>query len=153
MNYITSTNKPKTDCVFCDCLKADHACDRDNYIVHRGEHTLTIMNIYPYNPGHLMVLPLEHVATLTRISSTARCEMMDMVTYFTELLSKLMNPNGFNLGINLGKAAGAGIDSHLHFHVVPRWNGDSNFMSVTGNTRVLPEELDTTYSKIVAAMS
>lgn len=139
-------------CVFC--AKLNDACefDRENYVVYRGRTTFTVMNIYPYNTGHLMILPRDHVATLRQTSLEAQAEIMRLAAYFTDLLSNLMQPDGFNIGMNIGKAAGAGIDSHLHLHVVPRWSGDSNFMAVIGETRVLPETLTDTYDRIVAAL-
>jgi ATP adenylyltransferase len=150
MKYVTSTQKKKEGCVFCDYLNTDPAQDRENYVVYRGQTTFTVMNVYPYNTGHLMILPNEHVGTLAAISSATQFEMITLTSYFTELLSKSMHPDGFNVGLNIGRAAGAGIDSHLHIHIVPRWNGDSNFMPVVGETRVLPEELVDTYDKIMA---
>ena len=111
-----------------------------------------VMNLYPYNPGHLMILPYAHIATLSEVPFDVQVEMIALTSYFTELLSQLMRPDGFNVGLNIGRAAGAGIDDHLHLHIVPRWNGDSNFMPVIGETRVLPEELTDTYDKIVALL-
>jgi ATP adenylyltransferase len=107
------------------------------------------MNIYPYNTGHLMILPHEHVATLSAISAETRLEIMNFAAYFTDLLTELMHPDGFNVGLNLGQGAGAGIDGHLHLHIVPRWNGDSNFMAAIAVTRILPETLEDTYERIV----
>jgi ATP adenylyltransferase len=110
------------------------------------------MNIYPYNTGHLMILPHEHISTLAEMSELAQNEMISLATYFTNLLSELMKPDGFNLGLNIGRTAGAGIESHLHMHLVPRWSGDGNFMAVIGQTRVLPETLDETYERILTAL-
>ncbi len=152
MKYIVS-NKQKHGCVFCNALDLGVTHDRENFVVYRAEETFTIMNIYPYNVGHLMVLPRQHIAAATELSRNAQVEMMLLTTYFTEVLTELMHPEGFNVGMNIGKAAGAGIDSHLHMHIVPRWNGDSNFMPVLGQTRVLPEELERTYDKILATMA
>jgi ATP adenylyltransferase len=152
MKYVTSTQKKKEGCVFCDHLNADPGHDRENYVVYRGQTTFTMMNIYPYNTGHLMILPNQHVATLPEVSPAAQFEMITLTSFFTELLSHLMQPDGFNIGLNLSRAAGAGIDSHLHLHIVPRWSGDSNFMTVISETRVLPEEVVDTYDRIVAAL-
>ncbi len=152
MKYVTSTHKKRTDCVFCNALNDDPKRDRENYVVYRGKTVFAIMNIYPYNTGHLMILPCEHVATLSEVSPVAQVEMITLTSYFTELLSQLMHPDGFNIGVNMGRTAGAGIESHLHMHIVPRWNGDSSFMSVIGETRVLPEELGDTYDRIVALL-
>jgi ATP adenylyltransferase len=122
-------------------------------LVYRGKAVFAIMNIYPYNTGHLMILPYQHVATLAEVAPDAQVEMIILTSYFTELLTDLMHPDGFNIGINMGRAAGAGIESHLHVHIVPRWSGDSNFMPVIGETRVLPEELGTTYDRILELLN
>jgi ATP adenylyltransferase len=151
MKYVL-TEKKKDGCVFCAGLAEGVAHDRENFIVYRAKKPFVVMNIFPYNAGHLMVLPRQHVSTLVDMSPNAQFEMIRLTSYFTELLTGLMRPDGFNVGINLGKAAGAGIDAHLHTHIVPRWAGDSNFMPVIGETRVLPEELGDTYDRIVGAM-
>ena len=153
MKYVTSTHKKLDGCVFCAKLDDDEQFDRENLIVYRGNMTFTVMNIYPYNTGHLMIMPCDHVAKLSDMSVSAQLEMMTLATYFTELLTELMDPDGFNVGLNLGRTAGAGIDSHLHLHIVPRWSGDSNFMSVIGDTRVLPEELSDTYDRILEMLA
>lgn len=150
MKYITSTRKKEKGCIFCLKLKDDPDRDRQNFVVYRGKTAFAVMNIYPYNTGHLMILPYEHVATLPQVSLEAQVEIIRLTSYFTELLSHLMQPDGFNIGLNIGRAAGAGIDGHLHVHLVPRWQGDSNFMPVIGETRLLPEELADTYDRIVA---
>ncbi len=152
MKYVASTRQPAAGCVFCAKLNDPPSLDRDNYLVYRGQTVFAIMNIYPYNTGHLMVLPNRHVARLSEVPPEVQAEMMALTTYFTELLTDLMHPDGFNIGLNLGRAAGAGIDSHLHIHIVPRWSGDSNFMAVVGETRVLPEDLSDTYDRIVKAL-
>jgi ATP adenylyltransferase len=150
LKYVASKDKNQEGCVFCNAVTGDVERDRKNFVVYRGEETFVIMNVYPYNVGHLMILPRQHFSTLSGLSSTAQLELMALTTYFTEILTEIMAPDGFNIGLNLGKAAGAGIDAHLHMHIVPRWVGDSNFMPVVGQTRVLPEELCDTYDKIVA---
>jgi len=150
MKYVSSTRKKKKGCVFCNTVAEKPQADRQNYLIYRGELTFAIMNIYPYNTGHLMLLPYAHLSTLAEVPFDAQVELMALTSYFTESLSQVVRPDGFNIGINLGSTAGAGIDSHLHIHVVPRWKGDSNFMPVIGETRVLPEELGDTYDKIVA---
>ena len=152
MRYVTSQEKQIDGCVFCAKLNDDAERDHENYMVYRGELTFAVMNIYPYNTGHLMILPHQHVSTLAEVSREAQIEMITLTSYFTELLSQLLKPDGFNVGINLGKSAGAGLGSHLHTHIVPRWSGDSNFMTVVGNTRVLPELLDDTYEKILTGL-
>lgn len=152
MKYVTSNRTNTNNCVFCTKLHDDIERDRENYVVYRGHTTFVVMNIYPYNTGHLMILPHQHTSTLAEVSRDAQIEMITLTSYFTELLSQLLKPDGFNVGINLGKAAGAGLGSHLHTHIVPRWSGDTNFMAVVGNTRVLPELLDDTYNRILAAI-
>jgi ATP adenylyltransferase len=149
MKYITSDSKKTEGCVFCTKLNDDLAFVQENYVIYRGQATFVIMNIYPYNTGHLMILPHEHVATLSAISAETRLEIMNFAAYFTDLLTELMHPDGFNVGLNLGQGAGAGIDGHVHLHIVPRWNGDSNFMAAIAETRILPETLEDTYERIV----
>jgi ATP adenylyltransferase len=151
--YVTSNNSKETEgCVFCTSFNDEAAHDRANYLIYRGKTTFTVMNIYPYNTGHLMILPHEHISTLAETSQEAQIEMIKLAGYFTNLLFNLMQPDGFNLGMNIGRAAGAGLEAHLHLHLVPRWNGDSNFMAVTGQTRVLPETLEETYERISTAL-
>lgn len=153
MKYVSRAHQQKGDeCVFCAIQNDDPARDRENFVVYRGQNTFVVMNIFPYNTGHLMVIPKAHVAVLPNISAGVQFEMMSLASYFVQLLAELMHPDGFNIGMNIGRAAGAGIDNHLHLHVVPRWSGDSNFMPVIGETRVLPEELGDTYDKIVARL-
>jgi ATP adenylyltransferase len=151
MKYIMSDKKDQ-GCIFCNALTNEVSRDRDNFMIYRATESFVMMNIYPYNVGHLMVMPRQHTSKLAGLPRNTQLEMMLLTTYFTELLSDLMRPDGFNVGVNVGKAAGAGIDTHLHIHIVPRWQGDSNFMPVIGETRVLPETLTDTYDKIVQAM-
>jgi ATP adenylyltransferase len=152
MQYISSTKEKKEGCVFCNTLADDPARDRENYLVYRGKTTFVLMNLYPYNTGHLMILPHQHVSTLNGVAPETQVDMIRLAAYFTDLLGKMMRPDGFNVGINIGSAAGAGIDSHIHMHVVPRWSGDSNFMPVISNTRVLPETVEASYDRILAAL-
>jgi len=133
-------------CIFCE--KPAEENDRANYLLYRGEHAYILMNIYPYSNGHLMVAPYAHVAQLTDLDEAVRIEIMELTTLCTGLLSHTSHPAGFNLGANMGKAAGAGFDEHFHMHIVPRWLGDTNFMPVIGNTRVIPESLDETYQRL-----
>lgn len=150
MKYVSTVDEKqkKNGCVFCQMVEDGPERDRENLLLYRGETTFTVMNLYPYNTGHLMVLPYAHVPKLTGVSHPVQVEMMMMADYFTRLLTAIYQPDGFNIGINMGRAAGAGIDCHLHMHVVPRWSGDSNFMAVVGETRVLPEEVGDTYRRI-----
>jgi len=126
-------------CIFCD--KPRQSADRDNLILHRGRTCFVIMNFYPYNNGHLMIVPYRHVANLSELTAGEHGEMMALLASSCDILSQVIKAQGFNIGMNLGHTAGAGIDDHLHFHIVPRWNGDTNFMPVTGQTKVLSQGL------------
>ena len=133
-------------CILCE--KPGQNNDAANYILHRGEKNFVIMNTYPYNPGHLMIAPYRHVASLEELTDEERHEHIDMVSRSIEVLKQVFSPAGFNLGTNIGKAAGAGIVDHVHTHVVPRWQGDVNFMPVLADTRVIPQALVETYQKL-----
>lgn len=137
--------KPK-GCIFCD--KPAESRDEENLILYRGKYHFIIMNAFPYNNGHMMVVPYRHTDTLSGWQPEERHEMMELADLGVELLRKLMRPDGFNLGINMGLVAGAGVADHIHLHVVPRWNGDTNFMPVLSDTRVISEALRATYGKL-----
>ena len=124
--------------------------DREGHIIHRGEWTYIVLNKFPYNPGHLLVLPYREVAELGDLSSEERTELMNNLVLGQEILKKSVEPDGFNIGFNFGRAAGAGIPKHLHCHIVPRWEGDTNFMPVLGETRVLPESMNRMWEKLHA---
>ena len=126
------------------------ADDRREYIIKRGERNYIVMNRYPYNAGHLLVLPYREVASLEELSAEERHELMDLIVKAQQILGRALQPDGFNTGFNFGKAAGAGIPRHLHFHVVPRWEGDTNFMPVIGHTRVLPDAMDAMWERLRA---
>lgn len=149
MEYIVNAGKPTGGCIFCD--KPKEARDCENGIIHRGPRTFVILNAYPYNNGHLMVVPYQHTNELGALPGETLEEMLRMSALAIEALRTVMCPDGFNLGVNLGHVAGAGIAEHLHLHVVPRWEGDTNFMLVLSNTRVLPESLEQTGEKLAAA--
>ena len=134
------------DCIFCELTKAGN--DKEKLILYRGKESFIIMNAYPYAAGHLMVAPFRHVARLADLTAMEKAEIMDLVAKCEEVLTAAMKPEGFNVGLNLGRAAGAGVDKHLHCHIVPRWVGDTNFMPVLGDTRVINEALDKTYDKL-----
>ena len=134
-----------TGCVFCDALARDDAAP---LILHRGRTCFVILNLFPYNSGHLMVVPNRHVASLKDATPEELSEVMALTRVAELALTEAFAPHGMNMGINLGKPAGAGILDHLHMHVVPRWNGDTNFMTVVGRTRVLPEELPQVAEKL-----
>lgn len=125
--------------------------DRRALIVHRGTHHFLVLNKYPYNPGHLLVVPYAEVAELAELEPEARLELMDLIVRAQEVLKATLQPDGFNIGFNLGKLSGAGIPSHLHGHIVPRWSGDANFISVIGETRTLPQALDQTWDILTEA--
>jgi ATP adenylyltransferase len=143
--YITGADKAP-GCVFCDKLRENN--DKQALIVHRGEHCFVILNAFPYTSGHVMVVPYEHIDELRKLSAPAAQEMMALTQRLEGILRELYHPDGLNLGMNLGKAAGAGVAGHIHMHILPRWIADANFASVIGETRVLPEDLDTTYRRI-----
>jgi ATP adenylyltransferase len=148
-DYIASGSggSDSTQCVFCRILN-DPANDKTNLVLHRAAHNFVVLNIYPYISGHLLIVPNSHVADLDQISKETSDEMMDLTKSAQTALREAYNPPGLNVGMNLGKAAGAGVADHLHIHVMPRWVGDTNFMSTIANTRVLPEDLRTTYDKL-----
>jgi len=130
-------------CVFCDLPAADD--DQATYILARGGRAYVILNLYPYNNGHLMIVPYDHVDSLGSLDTETMTEMMSLTQRSQRVMEERMHPHGFNLGMNQGRAAGAGIADHLHLHVVPRWVGDTNFMPATGDVRVMPQNLDETY--------
>lgn len=145
MKYIEKCDEQK-GCIFCDLTKKDN--DRENLILFRGEHSFVIMNKFPYAVGHLMVAPYRHTADLNDLSDKELTDISINARGCVNILKKAMNPHGFNIGSNLGRSAGAGIVDHIHQHIVPRWNGDSNFMPVIGGTRVVSESLGKTYDKL-----
>lgn len=145
MTYIENHNKEE-ECVFC--TEPSRPDSSDNLIVYRGQQTFVILNRYPYTSGHLMVVSYEHQPSLELLPAETRAEMMELASRAIEVLQKEYDPQGFNVGINIGVAAGAGIAGHVHMHVVPRWKGDTNFMSSLGQTRVLPERLEDTYDRV-----
>jgi ATP adenylyltransferase len=143
--YIMDT-AVRSDCVFCT-IPAE-STDEKNCVLFRGKFNFVILNIFPYTSGHLMVVPYAHTASLADIDEATTSEMMELSKRALKALEAEYKPQGFNLGINLGSAAGAGIAEHMHFHVVPRWSGDGNFMTVVAETRVLPEILVETYTRL-----
>jgi ATP adenylyltransferase len=147
--YVSSTEKT-TECVFCEAPKGTD--DAKTYIVHRGKHCFVILNAFPYTPGHVMVVPYTHLDELRKLPTEAAQEMMALSQKMESVLRELYRPDGINLGMNIGKAAGAGIAGHIHMHVLPRWVADSNFVSVVGETRILPETLDVTWRRMREAM-
>ncbi|MCG3121523.1 MAG: AP-4-A phosphorylase [bacterium] len=144
MQYILGSKEP--GCIFCD--KPRQSQDRENLIVQRGAACFVIMNKYPYNNGHLMIVPYRHEAQMENLTVAENQEMMALLQEAAKALKKVMSPHGFNIGMNVGKTAGAGIEAHLHFHLVPRWDGDTNFMPVVGHTKVVSEGLWETWEKL-----
>ena len=148
MEYIRS--EKETGCIFCDKPRA--ANDRENLIVHRGRWAFVIMNKYPYNNGHVMVVPYRHESELENLTAEENLELMELLQQCTCALKSVCRPHGFNLGMNVGAVAGAGIDDHLHFHLVPRWNADTNFMPIVGHTKVVSEGLWETCAQLQEAL-
>jgi ATP adenylyltransferase len=145
-----STAEKSAGCVFCDAVKAGD--DRKVLIVYRGQHCFVILNRYPYTPGHVMIVPYAHLDELRKLSTDAAQEMMELSQRMESVLRELYRPDGINLGMNIGKAAGAGIAGHIHMHVLPRWVADANFVSVVGETRILPEALEETWKRMTKAL-
>lgn len=147
MSYIRGEKKPVTGCIFCNKISGG---DDAEQIVARSEHVYVTLNRYPYNNGHLMVVPYDHIETQEALSAEALTDLMLTVNRSLGALRKLYHPAAFNLGANIGTAAGAGIAEHYHFHIVPRWPGDANFMSTVADTRVIPDTLENTYRELKA---
>ncbi len=148
MEYIERASEE--GCILCQ--KPGENSDEANYILYRGESNFVILNTFPYNPGHLMVAPYRHTANLHDLTEDEAKEHFDVVRKGIMLLTTVLKPAGFNVGLNIGKVAGAGIEDHLHTHIVPRWQGDANFMPVLANTKVISEALATTYRKLKSAI-
>lgn len=142
-----TTANAVSGCVFCSILE-NSASDEEKFILHRAEFNFIILNIYPYISGHLMIVPFSHIAELADLPKETSDEMMDLTKKCQAVMKEVYHPNGFNLGMNLGKAAGAGVAGHVHLHILPRWVGDANFMTAIGQTRTIPEDLKTTYEKL-----
>jgi ATP adenylyltransferase len=145
-DYIAAGAERPSTCVFC--IGEDQSLDIERFVVFRGFYNFIILNSFPYTSGHAMVVPYEHLNTIALASTEQMSEMMQLAQRLSGGLQKLYAPEGFNIGMNLGHAAGAGIREHFHLHVVPRWVGDTNFITVVGETRVLPEELSRTYERL-----
>ena len=152
LKYIENADSAPA-CIFCDFPSQSAENDERNFIVHRGPHAFIILNAYPYSNGHLMVVPYRHTASLDDYSDDEMLDVMRLTRLSIRLLQKTFSPNGFNLGVNMGRVAGAGIADHLHWHIVPRWNGDTNFMPVLADVRVIPESLDVVYQRLRATLA
>lgn len=151
--YVTGAAKdPDPDCIFCEKLHGDPGRDAENYLLTRTRHCFVILNLYPYNNGHLLVAPQRHVGDMEELAAEEMLELFEVKRWMVEVLRRAFSPDGFNIGINVGRVAGAGIPGHFHIHIVPRWNGDTNFMPVLGDVKVISEGLDDTYRKLRAAI-
>lgn len=148
--YVSTADKAP-GCVFCQCMKESD--DREMLIVHRAKHNFIVLNKFPYTSGHVMIVPYAHLDELRKLPADAAQEMMTLTQKLETVLRDVYRPDGINLGMNIGKAAGAGVAGHIHMHVLPRWVADANFVSVIGETRVLPEALEETWRKIRERMN
>ncbi len=146
IEYITG--EPEEGCLFCNAMAEKD--DRKRFIVNRGETAFAMLNKYPYIGGHLLIVPARHVSQLKKLKANERAEIFDMTIDAVDALKRAIRPHGFNIGINIGRVAGAGVPGHLHVHVVPRWDGDNNFMAVLGDTRMINEHLEHIYDKLRA---
>ncbi|MFQ5964884.1 MAG: HIT domain-containing protein [Candidatus Scalinduaceae bacterium] len=139
-------SKKGGNCFFCEAINGNQ--DRKNLVLHRGKECFCILNKYPYNNGHLMVAPKKHKDDLSKLNNAEMLELLTLTRDVKNILTKKMKPDGFNIGINLGKVAGAGVEDHIHIHIVPRWRGDTNFMPVVAETKVIPQSLDDLYLEL-----
>ncbi len=146
MTYILSADNKDGECIFCPGPNRDR--DEERLILYVGEYSMVIMNKFPYNNGHLLVAPNRHVPGLSHLTDTESLDIIKKVQKTIEILKSHMNPDGFNVGLNLGRVAGAGMEEHMHFHIVPRWNGDTNFMTVFDDVRVIPQHIKETYKQL-----
>jgi ATP adenylyltransferase len=149
-NYIESFKEEQSggECIFCAAVEKDIS-DMNNLVVHKSEKTFVIMNLYPYNNGHLMIVPKRHIGSIEEITNQESHELMDEIILAEKVLQKIYSPHGFNIGANLGRAGGAGIEEHIHFHIVPRWNGDTNFMPTIGEVKVISQDLAETKKRLL----
>jgi len=150
MAFITPKEAPAPGCIFCT-QPAEHN-DAKHHIIYRGEHCFMMLNLYPYNSGHLMIAPYQHIGELEKLDATTLADLMAQSQLALKALRYAMKPDGFNMGFNQGKVAGAGFAGHIHFHIVPRWEGDTNFMPVLADTKVMPEHLDNVYRQLKDAL-
>ena len=148
LDYIKSTDRDE-GCFLCRYRDADPSEDAHNLVIGRGERTICLLNRFPYNNGHLLVAPLEHVGDLEDVSVDVLTECMSELKRWTGRLRERMSPDGFNIGLNVGQVAGAGLPGHLHWHIVPRWNGDTNFMPIVGNANVIPQSLESLHGLLL----
>ncbi len=145
MKYVKEAGK-RRNCFICEAAKLENY--EEKYVLFKGKKTILLMNLYPYNTGHLLAAPLKHVPSIEDLSDDELAALFKLVSSAIKILRKAFNPDGFNVGVNLGRAAGAGLEEHVHVHIVPRWVGDTNFMPVVAETKVLPEALPDTYRRL-----
>jgi ATP adenylyltransferase len=141
--------QPHEDCIFCMALRQQDGLE--NLVVHRAKRSFVILNRFPYNTGHLMIVPNDHQPSIEELDTETRFEIIELANQSLAVLRKIYHPQGFNMGLNIGTAAGAGIAEHVHFHVLPRWSGDTNFMPILAETRIIPEDLAATFQKVCQA--
>ena len=146
MDYLLGKTDSETGCLFC--VNVERHPSEANLIIHKGEHIMVMLNKYPYSNGHLLLVPIMHVSSIDELTESAVIQLALLCQISVKTLRRAYNPDGFNIGVNIGAAAGAGIPNHVHMHVLPRWSGDTNFMTSTAETRVLPEEIAVTYNRL-----
>jgi ATP adenylyltransferase len=146
MEYVGS-DRANEGCIFCP--GHDRTRDEERLILYRGEWSIVLMNRFPYSNGHLLVAPLRHISSFASLTAHEKLDLLTMVERCVSVIKEVMDPAGFNIGMNLGKVAGAGVEDHMHFHIVPRWSGDTNYMTVVGEVRVVPEHIRATYEKLL----
>lgn len=151
MEFIQELREKGSGCLFCEMGAAGD--DRERMVLHRGKHCYTMLNRFPYNNGHIMIVPYKHTGDLLELSDEEHAEIMRMCAHSVKIMTESMDAEGFNCGFNIGAVAGAGIRDHIHLHVVPRWSGDSNFMPVISDTRTMPEYLEKTYDRLIGGYS
>lgn len=150
--YIASfSEEPSSGCILCKAYQ--QISENDDYVVTKGKCCYVVMNLYPYNSGHLMVVPYRHISNFTDLTDDESLEIMSLLKKISWALTEIMKPDGYNIGSNIGRSAGAGIDEHIHFHIVPRWNGDTNFMPILGDTKLISEDIRETLMKLRKVLS
>lgn len=149
MQYIEKIDKGENGCVFCEKPAQSNDNDKDNLILYRGTSVFVLMNLFPYNNGHLLIVPYRHTSSLSGLTDSEGLELIKCTDKAQQALSAAFHPDAFNIGMNIGRIAGAGIDQHIHLHIVPRWNGDTNFMPVIGETKVISQALGATYDALL----
>jgi len=143
-------NEKEEGCLFCRIASENK--DKENLLIHRSKSSYIIMNLFPYNSGHLMIVPYKHASTLGELNDEENLDCMNMLNLATKLLNETIYPHGFNIGVNIGRVSGAGIENHVHFHIVPRWDGDTNFMPVLNDVKIVSEAMEDTYKKLKKAV-